>query len=100
MSLTAQQEEDTRRELRENFEKSGLTVEEIAESLDTSVDYIQELFALRPRRYEDTWILRNLLIRAVQEQGETPVPFTALAGDWHKIWFLDGDFIDNGRIGR
>ncbi len=36
MSLTMKQKMDTKRELRENFEKSGLTLQQIASDLDTS----------------------------------------------------------------
>lgn len=100
MSLSPAQLEATRQELRSNFDKSGLTIEQIAEELDTTTHYIERLFALEPLRYEDTWILRNVLIRAVEERGEQPVAFSALKGDWHNIWFLNADYIDNGRIGK
>lgn len=100
MSLTARQQEDTRRELRENLERSGLTVEEVALDLDTTPEYVRQLFDLAPIRLEDTWILRNLLVRAVEARGGDPVPFTALTGDWHDYWFLDGGYIDDGRIGK
>ncbi|EQC0747211.1 DUF2316 family protein, partial [Listeria monocytogenes] len=32
----------------------------------------------------------------VAEVGKTPVPFTALSGDYHRYWFLDGEEIDSG----
>ena len=98
MSLTLKQKDDTRRELRENFEKSGLTVERIAEDLGTTTAYIERLFRLEPRRYEDTWILKNYLIDKVGQVGGTPTRFTALAGDYRVIWFLDAGYIDGGRI--
>ncbi|EAE6452031.1 DUF2316 family protein, partial [Listeria monocytogenes] len=44
----------------------------------------------------DGWILRNYLLRKVAEVGKTPVPFTALSGDYHGYWFLDGEEIDSG----
>ena len=98
MSLSPLQEENTRKELRANFEKSGLTVSEIASALGTTEDYIRELFALRPKRLEDTWILKNYLLDKVREAGETPTAFTALGGDYHVIWFLDADYIDGKKI--
>lgn len=98
MSLTAKQEEDTRRELAENLDKSGLKVSEVASALGTTEKYIEQLLALEPRRLEDTWILRNHLIEAVRAKGTVPTKFTALVGDWHGYWFLDGDYIDGGQI--
>lgn len=98
MSLTAQQQDDTRRELRENFEKAGVTVSQVAEDLGTSEAYIEQLLRLEPRRYEDTWILKNYLCEKVREAGDIPTPFTALGGDYHVIWFLDPTYIDGGRI--
>lgn len=98
MSLSKQQKEDTRRELCENLERASVEIADIARDLGTSERYIGELLALEPRRLEDTWILRNYLLEAVRERGGEPVPFTALAGDWHNYWFLDGAYIDRGRI--
>ena len=98
MSLTPQQEEDTRRELKENFEKSGVSLKQIAADLGTSTEYIVQLFRLEPRRYEDTWILKNYLLEKVAEAGRSPTKFTALAGDYRKIWFLDASYIDGRRI--
>ena len=98
MSLTAQQQENTRRELRENFEKSGLALSQVAADLSTSTEYIEQLFRLEPKRYEDTWILKNYLCEKVVAAGKTPTPFSALAGDYHKIWFLYPAYIDGKKI--
>ena len=98
MSLTAKQEEDTRRELRDNWEKCGVSVEQIASDLGTTTDYIEQLFRLEPRRYEDTWILKNYLVDKVKEAGKTPTKFTALGGNHHIIWFLNSGYIDGGKI--
>lgn len=98
MSLTAKQKEDTRRELRENLDESGLDVADVAIALGTTEEYIEQLLALEPRRLEDTWILRNHLLEAVEAKGNAPTEFTALVGDWHDYWFLDGGYIDGKRI--
>ncbi len=98
MSLTLKQKEDTRRELRENFEKSGVTLQQIASDLSTSIEYIEQLFRLEPKRYEDTWILKNYLCDKVWEAGKTPTEFTALGGDYRKIWFLNSKYIDGKKI--
>lgn len=45
MSLSAKQKADTRKELRENFEKSGLSVERIAADLGAIPKRIEKLFA-------------------------------------------------------
>ena len=98
MSLSAKQEEDTRRELKANFDKAGVDIKGTAEALGTTEEYIEELMQLRPRKLEDTWILKNYLIEKVREAGGTPTPFTALGGDYHVIWFLDAGYIDGKRI--
>lgn len=98
MSLTLKQIKDTRRELKENFDKAGVDIHEVATDLGTTDDYIEELMRLKPRRYEDTWILKNYLIKKVVEAGGEPTKFTALGGDYHVIWFLDAGYIDGGRI--
>ena len=98
MSLTAMQKDDTRRELRENFDKAGVSIPVIAEDLGTTEDYIEQLFRLEPRRLEDTWILKNYLIDKVKAQGKEPTKFTALGGDYHVIWFLDAGYIDGKKI--
>lgn len=99
MSLSPEQKKNTIRELNENFEKSGLTVKQIACDLGTSEKYIGELFALRPKRLEDTWILKNYLIEKVTANCKAPTEFTALVGDHHGYWFLDGGYIDRGKMG-
>ena len=98
MSLTPKQEEDTRRELRENYEKAGVNIHQVAADLGTTEDYIIELLRLRPRRLEDTWILKNYLLEKVREAGKAPTKFTALGGDYHIIWFLDDTYIDRKKI--
>ena len=98
MSLSAQQIEDTKNELKANYEKTDLTVEDIANALSTSTDYINQLFHLEPKKLEDTWILKNYLIEKVKEASKEPTPFTALGGDYHVIWFLDANYIDGGKI--
>ena len=98
MSLTAKQKDDTRRELRENFEKAGVDIHEIAVDLGTTEEYIEQLFRLEPKRYEDTWILKNYLIEKVEKAGKTPTAFTALGGDYKIIWFLNSDYIDGKKI--
>ena len=98
MSLSIEQKEATKVELKENLERSGLEIRQIAKDLQTSERYIGELLELRPKRYEDTWILRNYLFDAVQKIGKEPMPFSVLKADPHEIWFLDANYIDKGVI--
>lgn len=99
MSLTLQQKNDTKRELQENLEKSGLTVRQVADALDTSEAYIRQLLRLEPVSHDHTWILRNYLYEKVKEAGKTPTEFTALRGSCRNYWFLDAAYIERGVIG-
>lgn len=98
MSLTKKQLKDTERELRDNLDKSGLSTEQVASDLGTTTEYIEQLLRLEPRRYEDTWILKNYLCEKVREAGKTPTEFTALGGDYRYIWFLNSKYIDGKKI--
>ena len=98
MSLTKKQLHDTRKELLDNLDKSGLTIDQVAEDLETTPAYIDQLLHLKPRRLEDTWILKNYLCDKVREAGKTPTAFTALAGDYRYIWFLNAGYIDGKKI--
>ena len=98
MSLSAKQIDDTRRELRENLDKAGVKIHDVATDLGTTQEYIMQLLRLEPKRLEDTWILKNYLIDKVRKAGKTPTAFTALGGDYHIIWFLDSEYIDGKRI--
>ncbi len=98
MSLTYEQEENTRLELKSNYEKAKISIKQIALDLGTTEKYIQELFELKPKKLEDTWILKNYLIEKVKEKGLTPTPFSALKADYHIIWFLDSKYIDGKKI--
>ena len=98
MSLSAKQKEDTRSELKENLNKAGVSIQEVADDLGTTKEYIQQLLRLEPKRLEDTWILKNYLIDKVRKAGKPPTVFTALGGDYHVIWFLDSEYIDGKKI--
>ena len=98
MSLSVKQKEDTRRELKENLDKSGVSVHEAADDLGTTEEYVMRLMRLEPKRLEDTWILKNYLIEKVRSGGKKPTAFTALGGDYHEIWFLDSEYIDGKKI--
>lgn len=94
MSLNPTQMKNTRKELKENFEISGLTKEQVASDLNISLEKLDHLFTLTQQSLSDPWILRNYLTEKVEEQGKTPVSYTALLGNWHQYWFLDTRAID------
>ena len=98
MSLTIKQQDDTRRELLDNFEKTGLTAEQVAADLATTPEYIEQLLRLEPKQHDHTWILRNYLYEKVKQAGKTPTEFTALKGSHRNYWFLNAEFIENGKI--
>ncbi|MBD5136737.1 MAG: DUF2316 family protein [Lachnospiraceae bacterium] len=84
--------------MQENLRRSDLREEDVAETIQTTEKYVHDLPALKPRKSDELWILRNFLIHAVLEKGMKPMPFTVMKGDWHDYWFLDGDYIDRGSI--
>ncbi|GKT02726.1 DUF2316 family protein [Furfurilactobacillus entadae] len=98
MTLTAQQMTATENELQENFQRAGLTVAQVTEELGISTVKLGHIMHLTQRSYEDIWIMRNYLLKKVAENGATPVPFTALNGDWHRHWFLNSALIDAGKM--
>ena len=98
MSLTQKQLEDTGRELKENLDKAGITIEQTAADLGTTTEYIEQLLRLEPKKLEDTWILKEYLVKKAEEAGQTPTKFTALGGNHHVIWFLNSRYIDGGKI--
>ncbi len=98
MSLNPLQIQHTKKELRKNFELTGLSKSEIANDLKISEVKLEKIFNLKQRTLEDPWILRNYLLEKVKKTGQQPVPFTALAGDWHRHWFLDSNLIDQRQM--
>ncbi|HFQ5487074.1 TPA: DUF2316 family protein [Listeria monocytogenes] len=96
MTLSKEQIKATKSEFPENLALANLTIAEVAKELNTSEAKIERILNLKQRSLNDGWILRNYLLRKVAEVGKTPVPFTALSGDYHRYWFLDGEEIDSG----
>lgn len=99
MSLTREQRASTIREFAENMDKLGVTADDVAVALGGTPAYAKQVVSLHARNLEDPWVVRNWLLRVAAERGVALLPFTALAGDHHDYWFLDGSYIDRGRIG-
>lgn len=98
MSLTREEQDNTIKEFKDNLDLIDKSIEEVANDLNTFPKYISDLLELRARRIEDPWILRNYLLDELKVNSIDPIPFTALKGDWHHYWFLDANYIDNGKI--
>lgn len=99
MSLTAQQTLDTKKEFQENFKRTGLTLEQIAEDLHTSPASIADTLVLNVSRIEDPWVLKNYLEDVLDKKGIASIPFSALVGDYHRYWFLNSRRIEKRKIG-
>ncbi|WP_225419239.1 DUF2316 family protein [Lacticaseibacillus songhuajiangensis] len=98
MSLTMAQTVATKREFKENIQRSQLSMEQIASDLGTTPEVITQSITMHPRRIEDNWIIRNYLNEYLAAHQITEVPFTALTGDYHRYWFLNAAIIERGII--
>ena len=79
MSLTAEQNIQTSRELRANLEISGLTLDQIAEALDLAREQVEDALAMNDAvNPTHAWMLRDYLIEVIENEDKTPVPFTVL----------------------
>ena len=65
---------NTKKELRKNFELTGLSKSEIANDLKISEVKLEKIFNLKQRTLEDTWILRNYLLEKVEKQVNNLFP--------------------------
>ena len=96
--LTQQQIEKTKNELEENFKKTNLTIDGIADELKCSPEYLKRVFNLNSLRIEDPWILRNFLMDYLTHNNTEITPFAALVGNCEDYIFLDSTYINNGEI--
>lgn len=62
---------NTKKELRKNFEITGLSKSEVATDLKISEGKLEKIFNLKQRALEDTWILRNYLLEKVEKSRPT-----------------------------
>lgn len=99
MSLNPQQMINTKKEFQDNFERTGLSLEQIAADLHTTPNVIDNTLNLEANQIEDPWVLKNYLEDVLEQQGTNSVPFTALVGDYHSYWFLNSSRIDQKKIG-
>ncbi|MBC1289862.1 DUF2316 family protein [Listeria welshimeri] len=100
MTLSKDQIKATKSEFADNLALVNLSIKEVAKELNTSEKKIERVLNLKQRSLNDGWILRNYLLKKVVELEKVPVPFTALVGDYHEYWFLDGKQIDSGILSK
>ncbi|MBW3079948.1 DUF2316 family protein [Bifidobacterium saguinibicoloris] len=98
MSLTTAQREATIREFHENLRRLNLTAGEVAEHFGVDASRIETIIDLESGVLEYPWIVRGYLLDEAAARCVTLTPFTALRGDPHDYWFLDGTMIDRGVI--
>lgn len=98
MSLTPQQEIDTKQQINANFKMAGIPIQQVAEDLDTTPEHVQDILDLNPTRLEEPWILKAYLDEKIIADGGTPVPYTALLGDPKHYWFLNNRFLSKGKL--
>lgn len=98
MSLTQQQKLDTILEFQENMALANLTIEAIADDFQATPEKVARILQLQQHSLEDPWIIKEYLTAKVEAAGQTPVLFTALAGDYHQYWFLDSQKISQMKL--
>ncbi|PLS30815.1 hypothetical protein Uis1B_1397 [Bifidobacterium margollesii] len=94
MSLSLGQRIATKREFRENMRRLGLDADDIGRAFGVDGSTIETIIDLKSGVLEYPWIVRGYLIDVARERGVELTPFTALKGDPHDYWFLDGAVID------
>lgn len=68
MSLTPQQEDATRNELKQNFELANVTLDQVAADLSATSEHVQNVMQLDADRIEEPWILKLTLIAKLLKQ--------------------------------
>ncbi|CAJ1228374.1 DUF2316 family protein [Lactiplantibacillus xiangfangensis] len=99
MSLKEIERTNTRQELRANYERSGLSLDQVATDLETTPTHVEDVMDLNVVHIEEPWILRNYLNDSLLDQGVTPVPYSRLKGEPSEYWFLNQQRIEQGILG-
>ncbi|EHO50478.1 DUF2316 family protein [Lentilactobacillus kisonensis] len=98
MSLTPQQEDATRNELKQNFELANVTLDQVAADLSATSEHVQNVMQLDADRIEEPWILKAYFDSQIIKAGGQPIPYSALVGNPEHYWFLNGRFIKKGKL--
>ena len=97
MSLTYEQQIATKKELRQALALAGLSLEQVAEELGTSIQKVSQTLELNCA-IENPWVLKEFLADKARELGKEPVEFTALRGDYRDYWFLNRKTIEKRKM--
>lgn len=98
MSLNKEQRRITGEELREHFNQSTLSIEDISKKMSISVEEVEKvlnmnspngLFGNRLQRFIHlVWDIRDMINSNIKDNGETPTEYTYLKGEKEDYWFL------------
>ncbi|TDM12714.1 DUF2316 family protein [Macrococcus lamae] len=93
MSLNKKQLQVTSIEMKENFLKSGLSKEQLAERMNIQVPELEHV--LNMESYGDlmmfihlVWDTRDVINAEIIAQGEIPADYSYLKGQKEDYWFL------------
>ena len=76
--LSADEQQQTRAELRANLDRSGWTADRVAAALGLNQDRVAAAMAVTAAQPADVWAVRDLLEEAVREAGREPEQYTYL----------------------
>ncbi|WP_283678327.1 DUF2316 family protein [Lentilactobacillus sp. Marseille-Q4993] len=98
MTLTPEEQSNTRIELQRNFDLADITLADAARDLNTTPEHVDDVLKLHSRRIEEPWVLKNYLNRIIKDNGDTPYPYSKLAGSPMLHMFLDQKYIRRGKL--
>ncbi|GAY72202.1 DUF2316 family protein [Lentilactobacillus kosonis] len=98
MSLTPDEEVETRNELAANFRLANVSLNRIAKDLDTTPEHVQQVLDLDPDRIEEPWVLSRYLDDVIEQNGDKPLAYSKLKGSPAEYWFLDQGFIKQNKL--
>ncbi|BBD87258.1 DUF2316 domain-containing protein [Staphylococcus argenteus] len=98
LSLNKEQRRTTQEELEAHFKVSTLTVQDIAIKLDTTPDKVEKALQMKAplgvfsNQLQSfihlVWDVRDVINNNIEENGQTPEPYTYLKGEKEDYWFL------------
>ena len=85
--LTSTETRNTRRELRENFERLGYPMDRVARATEMTEDEVQAVLDMQGAWPSQVWELRDYLEDMLDAEGIEMEPFTALADHGANRWY-------------
>ncbi|MFC6181834.1 DUF2316 family protein [Lactiplantibacillus daowaiensis] len=96
MSLTEAEQRATKQDLQQNFDRTGLSLGQVAADLKTTPAHVRAVLALNVTYIEEPWILRDYLQRQLVAQHKSGVAYHKLVGEPQQYWFLNQQRIQRG----